>query len=170
MLNQTLPTKSHTHRIYLDELGDVRRLPVTVAATVLTIVKEEEAPEVARSLLARTEQEGFTAREKQNIIDIVSSIILYKFSTLSQAEVRAMLGLNFTEEPRAIREAKEEVRGQEAIALITRLLNRRLGQPVSEEMRSRLTALPLPVLEDLSEALLDFSTVADLEAWLANQA
>jgi predicted transposase YdaD len=78
-------------RLYLDELGDVRSLPVTVAATVLTIVKEEEAPEVARYLLSRTEQEGFTAREKQNIVDIVSSIILYKFSKLSQAEVRAML-------------------------------------------------------------------------------
>ncbi|WP_202925305.1 DUF4351 domain-containing protein [Myxacorys almedinensis] len=29
-----------------------------------------------------------------------------------------------------------------------------------------ISSLPLPVLEDLSEALLNFTTLADLEAWL----
>ncbi|PHM06781.1 hypothetical protein CK516_31250 [Nostoc sp. 'Peltigera malacea cyanobiont' DB3992] len=29
--------------------------------------------------------------------------------------------------------------------------------------------LPLPVLEDLSEALLDFTSIADLQAWLEAQ-
>ncbi|NDJ19762.1 DUF4351 domain-containing protein [Myxacorys almedinensis] len=37
---------------------------------------------------------------------------------------------------------------------------------LSEEMRSRLSSLTLPVLEDLSEALLDFTRLADLETWL----
>jgi hypothetical protein len=62
---------------------------------------------------------------------------------------------------------KDEVRGQEAIVLITRQLRRRFGQELSEEMRSRLTTLPLLILEDLSEALLDFATLANLEGWLA---
>jgi predicted transposase YdaD len=154
------------HRIYLDELGDVNSLPVTVAATVLTITDAEEAPELARSLLARTEQEASSELERANLIDIVTSIMVYKFTNLSRSEVRAMLGLDFSQEPQAIREAKEEGREEQTIALITRLLNRRLGHPVSEEIRSRLTTLPLPVLEDLSEALLDFSTIADLETWL----
>lgn len=81
-----------------------------------------------------------------------------------------MPGLDLTNEPSAIREAKEEGREEQTIALIIRLLNRRLGQPVSEEMRSRLSRLPLSLLEDLSEALLDFSTIADLEAWLVERA
>ncbi|MGV0026877.1 Rpn family recombination-promoting nuclease/putative transposase [Phormidesmis priestleyi] len=169
--HRSLLNGEQVHRIYLDELGDVRSLPVPVAATVLTIIDETEAPEIARYLLARTEQEQFTPREKRDIIDIVTSIMVYKFSTLSQAEVREMLGLNLTEEPRAIREAKEEGREEgrevEAIALITRQLTRRLRQELSEEMRSRLATLPLPILEDLSEALLDFTTLADLEHWLA---
>ncbi|NDJ16895.1 DUF4351 domain-containing protein [Myxacorys almedinensis] len=61
-----------------------------------------------------------------------------------------------------------------AIALVTRQLTRRLGHELSEEMRaakqipqgSRLFTLSLPMLEDLGEALLDFTRVADLEAWL----
>ncbi|NJR52526.1 MAG: Rpn family recombination-promoting nuclease/putative transposase [Leptolyngbyaceae cyanobacterium CSU_1_3] len=157
------------HRIYLDELGDVASLPVGVAATVLTIADEREAPELARSLLARTEQEEFTAKERGDIIDIVTSIMVYKLSNLSRREIKAMLGLNLTEEPRAIREAKEEGREEEAIALITRQLRRRLEQDLPEEMRSQLSQMPLAVLEDLSEALLDFTCLADLQTWLREQ-
>ncbi|KAM3095290.1 Rpn family recombination-promoting nuclease/putative transposase [Phormidesmis sp. 146-35] len=158
------------HRVYLDELGDVRDLPVMVGAIVLTIVDEAEAPEAARDLIVRADQEPVTPEQKQDIIDIVTSILVYKLTNLSRSEIKAMLGIDLTQEPRAIREAKEEgreeVRGQEAIALVTRLLRRRLGQELSEETRSRLSSLPLPVLEDLSEALLDFTTLTDLEAWL----
>jgi hypothetical protein len=35
-----------------------------------------------------------------------------------------------------------------------------------DEMRVAISGLPLTVLEDLSEALLDFSNLADLQAWL----
>ncbi|NJM59639.1 MAG: Rpn family recombination-promoting nuclease/putative transposase [Oscillatoriales cyanobacterium RU_3_3] len=164
--HRTFLNGEQVHRVYLDELGDVGDLPVTVGAMVLTIVKETEAPAAARELIARTEQVALTPREKRDIIDVVTSIMVYKFTNLSQLEVRTMLGLDLTQEPRAIREAKDEVRGQEAIALITRQLTRRLRQELSEEMRSRLSLLPLPLLEDLSEALLDFTTLADLEAWL----
>jgi predicted transposase/invertase (TIGR01784 family) len=167
--HRSLLNGDQVHRIYLDELGDIQSLPVAVAATVLTIVEEAEAPEMARSLLARTERESFTDRERSDIIDIVTSIMVYKLSNLSRTEIKAMLGLNSTEEPRAIREAKEEGREEQSIALVSRLLARKLGQPVSEEMRSRLMQLALPVLEDLSEALLDFTSLADLEQWLAER-
>ena len=148
--------------MYLDELGAVRDLPVTVGAMVLTIVNEAEAPDAARDLIARTKQAMLTPEEKRDIIDIVTSILVYKLKNLSRLEIRRMLGLDLTQEPRAIREAKEE----EAIALITRLLTRRLKQDLSEETRSRLLTLSLPMLEDLGEALLDFTSFADLEAWL----
>jgi hypothetical protein len=36
-------------------------------------------------------------------------------------------------------------------------------------MRSQIDWLPLPQLEALGEALLDFSNLADLEAWLMEQ-
>lgn len=170
--HRSLLNGEQVHRIYLDELGNVRSLPITVAATVLTIVDEDEAPSLARYLLLRAEQEETPDRAKRDIIDIITSIMVYKFSTLTQTEIRAMLGLNLTEEPRAIREAKQEGREEgreaEAIALVNRLLTRRLGQNLSEEMRSRLSTLSLPVLEDLSEALLDFTSLPDLESWLAS--
>jgi predicted transposase YdaD len=68
-----------------------------------------------------------------------------------------------------LREGREEGREEEAIALITRQLRRRLRQELPEEVRSRLALFSLPVLEDFSEALLDFTSLADLEWWLATQ-
>jgi hypothetical protein len=50
-------------------------------------------------------------------------------------------------------------------SLIFRLLSRKLGS-LPEAVRVRVEALDLEQLETLSEALLDFSTVDDLVAWL----
>jgi predicted transposase YdaD len=72
--------------------------------------------------------------------------------------------VRFYQEAKA--EGLQQGRQAEACALIVRQLTRRLQQQMSEEIRSRLANLPLPVLEDLSEALLDFATDADLQAWL----
>ncbi len=62
-------------------------------------------------------------------------------------------------------EGREEGREQATFNLVMRQLTKRFGV-LSEEMRSSIAALPLPILEDLSEALLDFTSLADLQAWL----
>jgi hypothetical protein len=54
---------------------------------------------------------------------------------------------------------------KESQTLIMRLLNRRVGK-ISIELESQVKALPLARLEELGEALLDFSQIGDLVAWL----
>jgi Domain of unknown function (DUF4351) len=53
--------------------------------------------------------------------------------------------------------------------LIIRLLNRRFGE-IDAVLIERIRELSIEQLEGLVEALLDFSVVADLEAWLNQQA
>jgi predicted transposase YdaD len=59
----------------------------------------------------------------------------------------------------------QEGRQEEGQSLILRQLSRRLGE-VSPELRSQIQSLPLPQLEALGEALLDFTKPEDLEGWL----
>jgi predicted transposase/invertase (TIGR01784 family) len=161
-----LLNSNQVHRVYLDELGNIRQLPLWVALMVLTTLEEEQAPEEARYLLTRTGQEVPLA-EGRVIIEIVTTIMMYRFEQLSQAEVESMLGITL-QQTRVYREIKEEGReeGREAMAnAISRLLTKRLGE-LSEEMRSSISGLSLPVLADLSDALLDFTTLADLQSWL----
>jgi hypothetical protein len=52
--------------------------------------------------------------------------------------------------------------------LVLRLLTRQIGE-VPEAVRSQIDQLSLTQLEALGEALLDFSSLSDLEGWLAAQ-
>lgn len=161
--HRTLLSGNQVHRVYLDELGDIRELPLWVALMVLTTVEEEQAPEAARYLLTKT-RENVTSPSSRAIIEIITTIMVYKFERLNRREVETMLGITL-KETRVYREIKDEGRQEEAANLITRLLTKRFGE-LSEEMRSLISGLPLPILEDLSEAFLDFTSLTDLQSWL----
>ncbi|WP_237088426.1 Rpn family recombination-promoting nuclease/putative transposase, partial [Nostoc sp. PCC 7120 = FACHB-418] len=168
------------HRIYLDELGDIRQLPVWVALMMLTTIDEEQATEEARYLLTRSQQETLQP-ENRAIIELITTIMVYKFEDKSQREVEQMLGITL-QETRVYREIKEEgikegeQRGREQgreqgreegeKSLVLRLLSRRVGK-LPHKVRSRIESLPLEQLENLGEALLDFTSMADLDAWLS---
>jgi predicted transposase/invertase (TIGR01784 family) len=164
--HRTLLNGNQVHRVYLDELGDIRSLPLWVAVMVLTTVEEAQAPAEARYLLARTRQE-VSSPASRAIIEIITTIMTYRFDQLSRAEVESMLDITL-KETRVYREIKEEGReeGREATAnIIIRQLTKRFGE-LPQEMRSMVAGLPLQMLEELGEAWLDFTGVADLQAWL----
>ncbi|WP_392479642.1 DUF2887 domain-containing protein [Nostoc sp. C110] len=155
-IHRALLESGQVRRVYLDELGDLREQPLGLGLMLLTnVTSETETVEGARFLLEQARQQS-----EQAIIDLVTTIIFYKFSNLSREEIAAMLGLNL-EEPRAIREAKEE--GERTIIL--RLLNRRMGN-IPDVLLSQIQGLSVEQLEALGDALLDFSSLADLEGWL----
>ncbi|WP_373527719.1 Rpn family recombination-promoting nuclease/putative transposase [Nostoc sp.] len=166
-IHRALLESGQVRRVYLDELGDLQQQPLGLGLMLLTnVTSETEAVEGARFLLEQARQQS-----EQAIIDLVTTIIVYKFSNLSREEIATMLGLNL-EEPRAILEAKEEGReegreeGERTIVL--RLLNRRVGN-IPDALLSQIQGLSVEQLEALGDALLDFSSLADLERWLQGE-
>jgi predicted transposase/invertase (TIGR01784 family) len=162
---QALLNSAQVQRVYLEELGELAELPLGVALMVLTTVDEVEAPEVARDLLARAGQAELAEVTRRAIMEMIMTIMVYKFTQLSRQEVERMLGIRL-QETRVYQEAKEEGRQEALIHVIVRQLTHRFQQELPEEVRSRLTTLSVPVLEDLGEALLDFGSLADLLTWL----
>jgi hypothetical protein len=65
-------------------------------------------------------------------------------------------------------QGREEGRQEEAAGLLVRQAHKRF-HTLSAEDESRIRQLPLPVLESLSEALLDFAGIEDLRQWLSAQ-
>lgn len=65
-----------------------------------------------------------------------------------------------------LQQGLEQGMQQGETTLVLRLLQRRLGA-VTDHQRERIQSLPLLQLETLGEALLDFTSAADLETWLA---
>lgn len=67
-----------------------------------------------------------------------------------------------------IQQGMQQGMQQEAATLVLRQLNRRFGR-VSPQLQERIQNLSTTELEDLAEALLDFTNIADVEAWLGNR-
>jgi heme oxygenase len=66
-----------------------------------------------------------------------------------------------------IRSGIEIGKQQEALLLVTRQLNRRLGS-IEESLLEQIRSLSVEKLEELGEALFDFNSVADLNNWLSS--
>jgi predicted transposase/invertase (TIGR01784 family) len=152
-------------RVYLDELGEIEELPIGVGLMVLTTIEGDAATTQARNLIERSGGD-------RAIIDLISTIIVYKFGSLSRDEVDAMLGIEL-EQTRVYREAKAEgesigeARGkaEEGKSLVIRQLTRKLGT-ITPQLLDRINRLQIDRVESLGEALLDFTSITDLEAWL----
>jgi predicted transposase/invertase (TIGR01784 family) len=139
--------------IYLDELGAVGELPIGLGLMVLTTLEGDEAKAEARRLIDRD-------RESRAIINLVSTIVLYKFGTLTRNEVDLMLGIEL-QQTRVYQDAKAD--GEQILVL--KQLTRKLGN-IAPEIRSRVNSLTIEQLESLGEDLLDFAQMSDLLTWL----
>jgi predicted transposase/invertase (TIGR01784 family) len=173
-IHRSMLNGPQVQRIYLDELSDPSEQPIGIRLMQLTITPPEQAPEQARELIRQANEEDTGFLSKKEIIDMVCTIAVYKFSQLSRDEVAAMLGLRL-EETKVYREARaegEEQGRQEGLqreqALILRQLNRRVGK-INPHFETQIFDLSVPQLETLGEALLDFSSSTDLEQWLRSQ-
>ncbi|WP_242062084.1 Rpn family recombination-promoting nuclease/putative transposase [Nostoc punctiforme] len=106
-IHRSLLNSSQVQRIYLDELGNPDEQKVGISLIQLTIASETQMVEQAKRLIERVEQEQITVLAKQEIIDVITTIAVYKFANLSREEVEAMLGVKL-EETRVYQEAKQE--------------------------------------------------------------
>ena len=158
--HQFLISTGKLTRIYLDELGEVSQLPIGLSLMVLTTLDDDEAKQVARDLANRAIGEP----ESRAIMDILSTILIYKFTNLSRDEVNAMLASSI-EESLAYRQIRDESILKGTQDMIVRQLRQRLGTEVQTEWLQRIGRLPIEQVDQLSIALLDFSEVADLARW-----
>lgn len=173
---EDLINSHRTTRIYLDELGEMESLPLGVALMVLTIVDDELAPKLARDLLARSKQEVGIPEVGRGIIEMIATVMTYKFINLTRQEVEAMIGVTL-QETRVYKDAKEEGRTEgekegrkegrkEGQLTLVRLVIREKIGNVSQTQMQRIQKLGLEELERLTIALLSFETKKDLKNWL----
>ena len=73
--------------------------------------------EQAKQLIERVQLEETGTLAKNEIIDIITTIAVYKFSSLSREEVEAMLGLTL-EQTRVYQEAKAEGREEQKTEML----------------------------------------------------
>jgi predicted transposase/invertase (TIGR01784 family) len=96
-------------RLYLKELEIATpETPLGMSLAQLVVESKKRALEQARVLIARAQRETGDRRLQREIIELVETIIVYKFPQTSRQELEAMLGLGDLKETRFYQEAEQE--------------------------------------------------------------
>ncbi len=131
--NRSLDTESIEHyqeffdsqrikRIYLDELGEDASLPIGIATIKLVIEDEDKAIVAARELIDRIQQNTFSSISQAELLQLIETILFYKFPTMSRQEVERMFGLSDLKKTRVYQEAYQEGEYTMALKLIPVML------------------------------------------------
>ncbi|MEH2212481.1 Rpn family recombination-promoting nuclease/putative transposase [Nostoc sp.] len=90
---ELLLDSSQVQRIYLDEL-DTRENSLQVAIVKLIIEREETAVNKGRELILQARQQLADESTSKQIVELIETILLYKFTRLSREELAEMLGID----------------------------------------------------------------------------
>lgn len=100
----------------------------------LTIMPESQMAAQARQLIERVQDEESSLLPRRDIIEVLTTIAVYKFVDLSREEVEAMLGISL-EETRVYREAKAEGEQKGKLAAVPLLINAGLSvEQIAEQL------------------------------------
>jgi predicted transposase/invertase (TIGR01784 family) len=128
-------------RIYLDELELEAEPSLGVSMARLVVESEERTPEQAKGLIAKAQQDIGDRLLQREIIELVETIVVYKFPQTSRQELEAMLGLGDLKETKFYQEAEKEGEQKAKLAVVPRLLQAGLS------LEKIATVLELPIEE-----------------------
>lgn len=165
-----IPNTRHEYEVLrLWEIPAEKMLGLSGLLPLANLGKTPNRPEILRQVAAKIDNiEGRT--EKSNLAAataILAGLVLSKeiIGSLLREEImrESVIYQDIRESGKA--QGREEGRREEAVSLILRLLNRRLGE-ISSTLSQQIRELSLEQLETLGEALLDFTSLTDLTTWL----
>ena len=148
-------------RIYLDELGESTKNSLGIGLINLVVESEEKSVPQAKELIKKAQNQLSDEGTKRELIDLIESIIVYKFPQKTREEIESMFELADLKKTKVYQEALAEGEAK----LVLRQLNSRLGE-VPQSLTEQIRGLSVEKLEDLGEALLDFTRETDLRQWL----
>jgi predicted transposase YdaD len=138
--HRALLNSDQIQRIYLDELETNTQQPIGIQLIQLVIAPENQTAAQAKQLIQQVQAQQTQTQQtepfaKQDIIELITTITVYKFTHLSRQEVEAMIGVSL-EETRAFQEVKAEGKAEgiaegkleEGRSLILRQLPHRVGE------------------------------------------
>ncbi|CAN1211645.1 DUF4351 domain-containing protein [Tumidithrix helvetica PCC 7403] len=166
-------------RVYLEDYLEQETDSPGLSIIQLILASEQKAPEMAKTIAAKVEQETDTDLQAE-VVKFIETVLVYKFPKLTRTEIEKMFTQSDLKKTRVYQEALEEgeQRGlqlgeqkglQRQVAILLRQLTRKFGQ-VSPRLKNRISKLSVVQLENLAEAIFDLETVADLNAWLKTHA
>jgi len=161
---QTEPALSRHYRelqgrvraIYLNELE--AGTSVILGLVKLVVTPETEVIKAAQALVAM-------GQGVDGLLEFVETILIYKLKTLSREEIERMFTLGDLRQTKVYQEAKQEGEQRGCLVLrnaITKQITRKFGR-VPDDLNTKLAQLSLEQLGEIAEAIIDISSLEELE-------
>ena len=83
-------------------------MPIGIATIKLIVENQDIAIVTARELIDRSQQEINVEPKRQQLLQLIETILVYKFPTMSRKEIEEMFGLSDLKQTRVYQEAKQE--------------------------------------------------------------
>jgi predicted transposase/invertase (TIGR01784 family) len=159
-------------RLYLQDLKEESDLSPNLALLQLLVTDRNQSADLGRALLEKAE----TEIEFERRLSLIETILANKFPDLTKEMIMQILDLKQMDITQSLfyqeiiqegrQKGLQEGRQEGEAGLVIRLLRRRLGQ-LADNHVEQIQKLSVPQLEDLGEALLDYTEMADLVGFLA---
>jgi len=170
LYQQELLSNGRIIPIYLDELSSGS---IGLGLIQLIIAQESQAPTLVQQLLQRAKTEIPDPVVARGIIDLLETVLVSKFAKLSREEIQTMFLLSDIKQTRVYQEARQEgklegkLEGEKEgeARLVLRLLSKRFGK-IGDRRIHTINNLAIEQLDELGEALLDFTDIVQLDDWL----
>ncbi|OSO86966.1 hypothetical protein B7O87_15675 [Cylindrospermopsis raciborskii CENA303] len=151
-------------RIFLKDLQGRKELSSNLSLLQMLVTEQEESTKIGKNLLKTAESES----EYERRLTLIETMLANKFPELTKEIIMEMLEIKTMDvtKSRFYQQIYTEGRQEEAANLVLRQLTRKLAN-LSETMVKRVKKLTIPQLENLGEALLEFTQIGDLETFLS---
>jgi predicted transposase/invertase (TIGR01784 family) len=133
--------------IYLEDLTDRPDRTLGVEIIQLIIQSKSRAKGFAKQLIQRVQQEEPQDLPRTRLLDLIETILVYKFGNLTTQELEAMFGLSELKKTRVYQEGRDEGREETIVALLQRRFS--TIDPALRSAVPKLAALPLSQALDL---------------------
>ncbi len=152
-------------RLYLTDLKNKEDLSPNLALLQLLATDQNQTAAYGKVLLSGAATQAKFDRR----LSLIETILANKFPDLTKEMIMQILDLKQMDitQSRFYQEIRTEGRQEGEASLVVRQLKRRFGK-LSENQLERIWQLSMPQLENLGEALLDFTDIADLENFLTH--
>ncbi len=107
-LYRSLLDSGQVTSIYLEDLQDQPNLPLGLELIQLTVEPKRRAKAFAQQLVQRVYQETGRPLATARLLDLIETILVYKFGSLTTKELEAMFGLSELKKTRVYQEGVEE--------------------------------------------------------------
>jgi predicted transposase/invertase (TIGR01784 family) len=103
-----LLTSGRVSRIYLDELDSAAEQSIGIGTVKLVIEPQSGAATKARELINLAKQQIADEITQREFLELIETIIVYKFPLKSREEIEQMLGLSELKQTKVYQEGKQE--------------------------------------------------------------